>query len=148
MAMITGISFEQFSSIIDTLNRTKYVENNIVIEYHTVLSPNRFRAKIGMSDSRGPGSRTSRSGRHGKWASWMTFYDIFNGVFILNESARIQTGSTVYRSAQDFHAQTNDNWQGQNTNIGSMVYPVYLCDVSVDELFDDAPFIWEDALVS
>lgn len=137
---ITGISFEKFENIINTLNATKYAENNIVVSNPRILSGNRFSVKIDMSDSRAPGSRRTHSGRHGKYASWWTFYDIMAGVFHANESARISAGKTVYRGSKDFDNQT---YYGPQDNIGSVMFPAYHEDVAVDLDFDHNTFRWE-----
>lgn len=131
---ITGISLEQFRTIIRNLNADKYAINPIIIETATELSDNRFRVKIGMTYSRVAGSRTSWSGRHGKYASWHTFFWIMESVFHLNESARIQAGRTVYRGYTDFMKQTDHNLY---ENIGSMVSFVTWEDVAVDLDWDE-----------
>lgn len=138
--MVTGISFDTFrNNVIATLNTYKYVENPIVIESHTVLSPTRFRVKIGMTDSRGDGSRMSWSGRHGKWASYFTFWDIIAGIYHYNNSARVQAGNKVYRSAYDFEYQAR---KGLYANVGSRMKPAYHEDLSVNPEFDSKRFRW------
>lgn len=138
--MITGMSYEEFQSkVIDALNGTKYVNNNIQISNVRIHSKNRFAVKVDMSDSRAPGSRRAQSGRHGKYASWWTFYDIMAGVFHFNEDARISTGRTVYRGYSDFNNQTRF---GPQDNIGSMMSPCYHEDASVDLDFDYNEFQW------
>ena len=138
--MVTGISFDTFrNDVIDTLNTTKYAENPIVIESHTELSPTRFRVKIGMTDSHGDGSRTSWSGRHGKWASYFTFWDIIAGIYHHNDSARVQARDTVYRGEYDFKCQV---YEGLYTNVGSMMNPAYHEELSVNPEFDSQRFVW------
>lgn len=138
--MVTGISFDTFrNSVIAPLNASKYAENPIVIESHTELSPNRFRVKIGMTDSRGPGSRMSWSGRHGKWASYFTFWDIIAGIFHHNDSARVQAGNKVYRGAHDFECQA---YEGLYDNVGSIMAPAYHEELSVNPEFDSQRFDW------
>lgn len=138
---ITGISFEDFQTkVLDALNSTKFEDNNIIASNVRIHSNNRFSVKIDMSDSRKPGSRRSASGRHGKYASWWTFFDIMAGVYNLNEGARIKTGNTVYRGYSDFNSQT---MFGPQINIGSAWYPAYHEDVSVDLDFDTEEFNWK-----
>lgn len=138
---VTGISFEDFKTkVIDVLNSTKFEDNNIIASNVRIHSNNRFSVKIDMSDSRKPGSRRSASGRHGKYASWWTFYDIMAGVYNLNEDARISTGSTVYRGYSDFNRQT---MYGPHQNIGSVMYPAYHEDVTIDLDFDTEEFNWK-----
>ena len=138
--MVTGMSLAEFESkVIRPLNETKFAENNIVISNPRVYSNNRFAVKIDMSDSRKPGSRRTWQGRHGKYASWWTFRDIMDGVFHHNEGARISTGNTVYRGRSDFNDQT---MYGPQNNIGSMMYPCYHEDVSIDLDFDTDEFNW------
>ena len=137
---ITGISHEDFmTKVIEPLNATKFADNNIITSNVRIHSDNRFSVKIDMSDSRKPGSRRTHSGRHGKYASWWTFYAIMDGVLTLNESARIQTGSTVYRGYSDFISQT---MHGPQDNIGSMMSPTYHEDVAIDYEFDVNEFRW------
>lgn len=139
---ITGISLYDFQTkVIDPLNATKYADNHIQISNSREHSSNRFSVKIDMSDSRKPGSRRSVSGRHGRYASWWTFYDIMSGVFNLNESARIATGHTTYRGYSDFNDQT---MFGPQNNIGSAFYPAYHEDVTIDLDFDQNEFCWEE----
>lgn len=138
---ITGISFADFmTKVIEPLNATKFAENNIITSNVRIHSNNRFSVKIDMSDSRKPGSRRSASGRHGKYASWWTFYAIMDGVLTLNENARIKSGTTVYRGYSDFISQT---MHGPQNNIGSEMYPTYHEDVTIDNEFDENEFRWK-----
>lgn len=138
---ITGISFENFrDNVVIPLNATKFKDNKIQISNVRIHSDNRFSVKIDMSDSRAPGSRRSSSGRHGKYASWWTFYDIMAGIFNLNENSRIQAGSTVYRGYSDFNDQT---YHGPQDNIGSLFQPAYHEEVSIDYDFDTNEFNWQ-----
>jgi len=137
---ITGISYSDFmAKVIEPLNATKFAENNIVTSNVRIYSDNRFSVRIDMSDSRKAGSRRTHSGRHGKYASWWTFYAIMDGVLTLNENARIRTGTTVYRGYSDFNAQT---MFGPQDNIGSLAFPFYHEDASVDIEFDENTFRW------
>lgn len=138
---ITGISHEDFmTKVIEPLNATKFADNNIITSNVRIHSDNRFSVKIDMSDSRKPGSRRTHSGRHGKYASWWTFYAIMEGVLTLNKSARIQTGSTVYCGYSDFITQT---MHGPQDNIGSMMSPTYHEDAAIDYEFDVNEFRWD-----
>lgn len=138
---ITGISFSDFmTKVIEPLNATKFADNKIQLSNVREHSKNRFSVKIDMSDSRAPGSRRSASGRHGKYASWWTFYDIMAGVFDLNESARISAGTTIYKGYSSFVAQTV---YGPQDNIGSMMSPFYHDDASIDYDFDTNEFQWK-----
>lgn len=123
---VTGMNAEKFETIVNNVNR-KYA-GNIVIQTITPITDNRFSVKMGTANSRAAGSRTSWSGRRGKYLCWHGFRDVIAAVFAENDSARVQTGMAVYRGKAGFEDVYPDT---ANVNIGSMMQPAYmpeLCD--------------------
>lgn len=121
---ITGISAETFRSIVDTVN--KDYAGNLVIENINEFSGNRFSAKLGTKDSRAFGSRTSASGRRGRYACWHAFRDVIAAVFEANEDARVVTGMANYKGKDVFE----DLFPGTaDRNVGSMIQPAYMDDL-------------------
>lgn len=137
--IITGMSLSDFrTNIIDVLNATKYKANPIVVEGSREFSNNRFSVKLGMTNSRGPGSRRSASGRHGKYASYYTFWDIMAGAFH-HGATYIKGGDTSYKNPASFDYEA---YQGEQRNVGSIMAPAYHEELSVNPEFDSERFDW------
>lgn len=87
----------------------------------------RWRSRIIVADSRGPGARRSASGRRGPYACWHAFRDVFAEVFHVYPDAKISTSMATY---------TAGNWEDTypatgTRNVGSMMEPrtmPQLCD--------------------
>jgi hypothetical protein len=87
----------------------------------------RWRSRIIVADSRGPGARRSASGRRGPYACWHAFRDVFAEVFRVYPDAKISTSMATY---------TAGNWEDTypatgTRNVGSMMEPrtmPQLCD--------------------
>ena len=83
--------------------------------------------RLDVLDSHGAGSRTSWSGRHGRYACWHAFRDVVRDILAHNPDATVTTALARY---------TADNFEDTypatgHRNIGSMVQPAYmpeLCD--------------------
>jgi hypothetical protein len=101
---------------------------NITIDMNAV-STNSYRVKLGTNDSKAHGSRTSASGRHGKYLSWQGFRDVLAEVFLADPNARVYTGRESYLGAADFMEKFPDT---AYANVGSEWYPAYLIEMSVD----------------
>lgn len=84
---------------------------------------NQYRLKVGVKDSRGPGARTSATGRRGPYACWHAFRDIFTEILSDDDNATIRTSLTVYRGWDDFQATYPAT---AYQNVGSMIYPAYM----------------------
>lgn len=98
---------------------------NLVADLNHVAG-NRYRLKVNANDSRGPGARRSASGRRGPYACWHGFRDVIAAIFLVDPDARIATGLTVYRGAENFlqtYPATGDR------NVGSMINPVTMPDL-------------------
>lgn len=127
--IITGISFDEFSKIVEDVS-ADYGNNLAVAGRAHVYSPRRFRARIRAIESgaatlplgySAPGARRSAgSDRRGPWACWHANRDVMRAVFELNPDARIQTPLAVYRGAADFEAQYRSTGY---RNIGNMFNP-------------------------
>ncbi len=103
---------------------------NLTVEAET-KSTNRkgvstYRVKIGVQDSRGPGSRTSWSGRHGPWACWHAFRDYFREVFSRDPDAVVITALARYNGSEGFEREYP---RTAYRNIGSEVRPAYMPDM-------------------
>lgn len=87
------------------------------------------RLKVGTVDSYAHGSRTSGSGRHGRWACWHVFRDVIAAIMAADPAATVRTGVTVYRGADGFLDTFPDTaWN----NVGSLARPATLVSMCVD----------------
>lgn len=85
-----------------------------------------FRGRIMVVDSRGPGARTSWSGRHGPYACWHAYRDVLARIFETYPNARVRTSMAHYVGAAGFeetYPATADR------NIGSQFAPAYMPDL-------------------
>lgn len=120
--IVTGMSSQTFKDIVAKLNATDYA-GNIVVENITDKSANRFSVKLGTADSKAPTSRTSASGRHGKYLCWHGFRDVVAAVMDVNPSARVATGMAVYAGKDGFEQAYPET---AYKNIGSLFAPAYM----------------------
>jgi hypothetical protein len=80
---------------------------NLTLDIETVKTTSRsttYRVKIGTRESRGHGTRTTASGRHGPWACWHVFRDVFAEWFDGDPDMTIRTGVTTYQGREEFRA--------------------------------------------
>src|SRR4029453_13777988 len=135
--IITGITAQELRDVVAKLNAESY-GGNIVIENVAALSATgtRITAKLGTNDSRAHGSRTSGSGRHGKYLCWHGFRDGYRACFAVNPDARIKSGVAVYKGPQHFE-DTYESTADQN--VGSIVSPAYMPELCVGHCNGD----WE-----
>lgn len=135
--IITGLTTSELRDVVRKLNAEDY-DGNILVERTEALSATgtRISVKLGTVDSFEHGSRTSSSGRHGRWLCWHGFRDVIRGALAVNPEAVIRTGKTVYKGRQHFEdTYTNTaDW-----NVGSMVQPAYMPDLCVGHCAGD----WE-----
>lgn len=125
---LTGITLEQFHSVVETISIAAYDGNLAVSDDAKAISGNSCRARVVTVSSRGTGARRSWSGRHGKWACWHAYRDVMLALFEVNPNARIRTSLANYRGRAGFMAEYPET---AYKNIGSMVSPAYmpeLCD--------------------
>lgn len=84
-------------------------------------------------DSRAHGSRTSWSGRHGKWASWEAHRDVMRALLTVWPTASIRCGlgregSIHYAGLASFEAQYPATG---SRNVGSMAQPCTLPELTI-----------------
>jgi len=106
---------------------TRLYENNIrwktepTYKRHDRQGREVYTATITVIDSSGPGARRSHTGRKISAACWHVHGDLFDRIWALDPEAMIKTnlpkGTTMNGP--------EDNWQGGDTNIGSMVNPLW-----------------------
>lgn len=121
------LSASDISSIVSRVSADEYA-GNVVIESLSRVNGRTTRVKIGTLDSYAHGSRTSASGRHGRWASWQAFRDILTAVFDADPAAVVRTGIAVYRGRDGFR----DTFPGTYYhNVGSMMAPANMGSLAV-----------------
>lgn len=124
--LITGLSFDKFSEIVESVSKDEYEGNLIVHPDYTIYTDNRFRARTRTVNSREAGSRRSWSGRRIPSACWHTTRDVLLLVFAEFPNARVQTSMATYRGEADFFDKFP---RTADMNIGSMVAPAYMPDL-------------------
>lgn len=122
--IITGITVEEFTAVVAKLNAPAEYDGNLVIENIRSLNSKgtRINVKLGTADSKRHGSRTSSSGRHGKYLCWHGFRDVLRGCFEVNPEAVARTMKAVYNGSQGFE-DTYPSTADQN--VGSLFAPAY-----------------------
>ena len=118
-----GHTAESLIAAVDTASAL--YGGNLTAEVNHVRG-NQYRVKIGARDSYAAGSRTSWSGRHGRWACWHAFRDAVAAILLVDPDARVATSLAVYRGADGFLA---DYPATGDKNIGSLMSPAYMPDL-------------------
>lgn len=109
---------------------------NVAIENISQVTPTTVSFKVGTLDSRVSGSRTSSSGRHGRWACTHVFEDIMSeitkndGVIIIPKGAPGNDhGKTIHLTS----TQDVEEWAEHynSSNVGSPAYPAFPTELCV-----------------
>lgn len=136
---ITGLTLNEFERCAAYVSSNRYGGNIAVHrDAHDKYGNGKpgCTARLTVHDSHGPGSRTSRTGRHGPYACWHAYRDVLREVFTRYPDAVITAGNSwrvTYRGASGFeelHPATG-YW-----NIGSQARPVTmpeLCDCPAND---------------
>lgn len=132
--LVTGLSLDRFQEITDRVSAEKYSGNVIVHQDAHPLSGNRFQGRLWVQSSRGPGARTSWSGRRTPAACWHAYRDVLMAVFQEYPDARVRTGLANYRGRDGF---LRDYPATGERNIGSRLQPAYMPDLC--ECNDNGP---------
>lgn len=126
--LVTGLSLETFRDIVTYVSNRDYNGNVIVQRDAYEMSPNRFRARLRVTDSHEHGARMSWSGRHMPAASWEAYRDVLQVLFDKYPNARVQTAHAVYRGREGFERDYPETaW----VNVGSLFQPAYLRELSI-----------------
>lgn len=123
-----GFTYQAAVDVIDTVSEFFYSGNVIVHPdaYDYRGNGRSFRGRILVTDSRGPGSRTSWTGRHGPYACWHAYRDVIGGILALAPDATVRTGIAVYKGEAGFLATYPET---AHRNIGSVFEPAYMPDL-------------------
>lgn len=124
--LVTGLPLDKFREITDRVSAEKYSGNVVVHHDAHPLSGNRFRGRLWVQSSRGPGARRSWSGRRMPAACWHAYRDVLMAVFDEYPNARVQTGMATYRGRDGFMSAYPGT---AYTNVGSMMQPAYMPDL-------------------
>ena len=131
MLIRSSLSTDQISTLVRRTSDDIY-GGNVVVESISTERVSRngitVRVKIGTLNSRAHGSRTSASGRHGRWASWHAFRDILIAVFDADPKAVVHTGIATYRGRDGFEATFPAT---AHRNVGSLYSPATFASLSV-----------------
>ena len=130
---ITGITLDQFHAAVDALNATQTYAGNLRVHADAhATSDNRITARLDVADSRGPGARTSPSGRHTPAACWHAYRDVLTELFRVNPDALIRTREATYRGAIGFELNFPATaYNNQGSQVRPMTMPE-LCDHGYD----------------
>ena len=124
---IRGLTVTEFETAVVKAN-LEYSDNLALHPDAHDTGRNSCRGRIWVEDSKGPGSRTSWSGRHGKIACWHAYRDVLVEIFNINPDATVRTALATYKGREGFES----NYPGTAyTNSGSQMSPAYmpeLCD--------------------
>lgn len=140
---ITGLTLEQFRQCANQVSYDAYGCNVIVHgdAHNRTASKDgtpHCTARLAVRDSRGLGSRTSWTGRHGPYACWHAYRDVLEKVFTRYPNAVIRAGSSwrvTYRGMDGFRATYPETG---NRNVGSQLEPVTmpeLCDCGEERVY-------------
>ena len=128
--IVSGLSAAAVESIVRSVSAHEY-GGNVVVESIADKSSSRTprcSVKIGTLDSRAHGSRTTASGRHGRYASWQAFRDILAAIFDQNPAATVRTGIATYKGRDGFEQTFPGTYY---RNAGSLYSPAFFGDLSV-----------------
>lgn len=121
--------------LVDTVGRVSYGGNLVAAPEWRQVTPRSVRLRVAARDSRGPGARTTWTGRHGPYACWHAYRDVIRRILVAYPHATVRTGLAVYRGRAGFE-QTYP--ATARVNVGSVVAPAFmpaLCDC-----LDDAAY--------
>ncbi len=124
---IRGLTLEDFQAIVAYASQDTY-DGNIVVERNAHSNGSRLAARLWADDGRGPGARTSWTGRHAHAACWHAYRDVLAELFERFPRATVRTAMAVYRGRQGFEQHYPAT---AYSNIGSVMQPAYmpsLCD--------------------
>lgn len=128
MYITTDLSAEKLAAIVTEVSDTDY-SGNLNGEVELVRGRTK-RFKMGTRDSHADGSRTSWTGRHGRYACWHAFRDVLAAILLEDPKATIRTGMATYGGAQGFL----DTYPGTaDQNVGSMVRPAYMDELCIGD---------------
>lgn len=126
---ITGLTLAQFRECADAVSAETYSRNIITHNsaHDQPASRNgtpRCTARLTVTGSRGPGSRTTAFGQHGLYACWHAYRDVLAEVFRRYPNAVIRAGSSwrvTYRGRAGFEELYPET---ASIVIGSVINPV------------------------
>lgn len=140
---VTGLSFDDFRSLVARVSADDYDGNVIVDGRYTEHSGNRFNGRIrtrvggigkAADGELAPGSRRSASAfgpeRRLPAACWHAYRDVLAELFIRFPAARVKTIHATYKGAQGFLDEFPDT---AYHNVGAPIAPTTLpetCDCS------------------
>lgn len=127
---IVGLTVADFEHIVYVVSRAQYHGNLVMVDGRRAGGVRRpkIRARVTVTDSRGPGARTSWSGRHGPWASWEAYRDVLSELFYRFPDAIVRTSVATYKGSDGFEKTFP---RTALRNVGSMVQPVTMPELSV-----------------
>jgi ribosomal protein L19E len=126
---VKGMNEEQVHDIVAKVSAEMYDDNVIIRDSRdcSTSRTNHATFTLRVKDSRGPGARTSWSGRRMPSACWHVHLHVLRAMFHAYPAAVIRTAMATY-TAETFEERAEaTRWR----NIGSMMQPAYmseLCD--------------------
>ena len=124
---IRGLSLEDFEAIVAYVSKGDY-DGNIAVERRAHGTGKRLAARLWATDGRGPGARTSWTGRHAHAACWHAYRDVLAELFERFPRATVRTAMAVYRGREGFAQHYPAT---AYHNVGCQIQPAYmpeLCD--------------------
>src|SRR3954462_706672 len=102
---ITGVSLAEFERITERVSDAEYCGNVRVHPDARAVSGKSCQGRLYVANSRGPGARTSSSGRHGPYACWHAYRDVLQALFDAYPDARVRTGLANYIGRDGFESE-------------------------------------------
>ena len=121
---ITGVSYDEVVRAVAKAS-AKY-DGNITVHQDAKPIRNGFRGRLIGITTGGPGTRTSVSGRRGKYVCWHAYRDAMYEIFDINPDARIRTALATYKGLKGFE----DEYPATgNRNMGNMMQHITMPDL-------------------
>jgi hypothetical protein len=133
-----GITLAQFTSVTMRVSAEHYAGNVIVNSQSRDAAGGNSVVRLTVTDSHGPGSRTSARGRHGPFACWHAHRDVYRAALAEFPTAKFIGGRywVVTYEAATFESVYRKT---AHVNVGSMFSPCTMpelcgCYTEMDEV--------------
>ncbi|MEV0318165.1 hypothetical protein ACIBKX_07865 [Streptomyces sp. NPDC050658] len=125
---IRGVPLNDFRDLTEEVSSYLYDGNVIVAPNAHPAGCRAIVARLRVLNSRGPGARTSASGRHGPYSCWHAYRDVLREVFEEYPAACVRTVLATYRGVENFDKRFRAT---RYLDIGSAARPAFVADLCV-----------------
>lgn len=135
MILTSTLTDDDVKAIVDRVSVDEYDGNltcgpySMMIGYPRLVKRMKRDGRIRLSfclrghTGRGPGCRTSYSGRRTAAASWQAHRDVMKAIFEADPNAHLATSIATYNGKDDFLEKFPDTYWH---NVGSQMFPLYI----------------------